>query len=290
MTLTYPQYQNGRFPLSMMVKLSGSGGLNHYLPPATAARWDALQARAKERTGRTLLIWGGWDAYRPYAEQVRMRSQACAAGNCNGAASPGTSSHGLIWEGRDAAAFDAGNWSYVYGGNRAAFFDDARSVGLSPGLINPSRNKSYPDEPWHVVDLNPWGPVPALDGSKAFPEQEDDMFTDADRADIQAIKEALGAGGLEAPGQQIADGDTVLGAIRDLRAKNVLTPDQDNALMSVYKAVFFGGGDAGSESIITRLAHLNAGVGQVDVGELAAQLKATLPAAIVAELGKELSS
>jgi len=87
-------YANGYVPLSTLVRLTGSGGLNHWLPPATAARWYELQRRALKRTGKVLHIWSGWDAYRPYAEQVRMKAQACAAGNCLGAATPGQSSHG----------------------------------------------------------------------------------------------------------------------------------------------------------------------------------------------------
>ena len=35
-----------------------------------------------------------------------------------------------------------------------------------------------------------------------------------------------------------------------------MTPDQNNALMSVYKATFFGGGDAGDKSILQRLVDI----------------------------------
>jgi hypothetical protein len=27
------------------------------------------------------------------------------------------------------------------------------------------RSRGYPDEPWHVIDLDPWGPVPAFSGT-----------------------------------------------------------------------------------------------------------------------------
>jgi len=56
-----------------------------------------------------------------------------------------------------------------------------------------------------------------LAGGGSTPLEEDDMFTDQDRADIQAIKLALGAGGL-APGG-IKDEDTVLGATRTIRSE-----------------------------------------------------------------------
>src|SRR5690606_6789363 len=65
---------------------------------------------------------------------------------------------------------------------RAAFFEDCRAVGLSPHLISPQRG--YPDEPWHVVDLDPWGPIPASNGAIPFPiplpePEEEDMSHNA---------------------------------------------------------------------------------------------------------------
>jgi hypothetical protein len=126
-----------------------------------------LVARAKARTGRTLEPGDGWSTYRPYAAQVIAR-------RIHGiyAATPGTSSHGGFWEGRETLAIDYSNWSWVYGGDRAAFYDDCRAVGLTPGMIEPRRG--YPEEPWHVIDMNPRSGAPA--SSNATPFEEDDMY------------------------------------------------------------------------------------------------------------------
>jgi hypothetical protein len=186
MALTYPQYQNGRFPLSMLVHLEGSGGANHYLPPATAARWYALQRRAAAwRKARglpplPLTIWPGWDAYRPIAAQEAAKTNACAQGNCLAAATVGESSHGLRFRQQDAAALDAGNWSDVYQGDYEAFFADARAVGFVADFIRPGVNgypKGTPREFWHLFDFNCWGPIPAFSGATPFPDiqEEDDM-------------------------------------------------------------------------------------------------------------------
>jgi len=184
-----PTYSNGRIPLDLLVVFARGwnktdGNWFHALSPATYAKHLALVERAKRRTGRKLVISGGWSAYRPYEAQVLARQI-----HGNWAAVPGTSSHGGFWEGRQTLAMDYGNWKYVYGNGdgedtydkRAAFFADCRAVGLEPDLISPRRG--YPDEPWHVVDLDPWGPVPAglnvnpLDDPEEVPEEseEDDM-------------------------------------------------------------------------------------------------------------------
>lgn len=168
-------YKNGYIPRSMLVLIASGtnqhGYWEHLLSPATKARHDALVARAKARTGRTLAMGAGWSAYRPYAEQVKARQIYG-----NGAAVPGTSSHGGFWEGKQTLAMDFSNWSTVYGGDRAAFFADCRAAGLEPDLISPRRG--YPDEPWHVVCSNPWSAVPAGGGATPFPSQEDDMTPD----------------------------------------------------------------------------------------------------------------
>lgn len=138
------------------------------LTPATYARHLALVKRAKDRAGRTLEPGDGWSTVRPYDAQVIARRRYGI-----GAAWPGTSSHGGFWEGQETLAIDYSNWSWVYGGDRSAFYEDCRAVGLAPGMIEPRRG--YPDEPWHVIDLNPRvGPGPAA--TDATPFQEDDMY------------------------------------------------------------------------------------------------------------------
>lgn len=152
-----PEYRNGYVPSDLLITFNvgvstGEGLWKHQLSPATYAKHIALVALARVNTGRTLTISAGWGAYRPYAAQVYARSV-----HGNGAAVPGTSSHGGFWERQQTLAIDYGNWSYVYGGSRDAFYRDVRAVGLEPGLISPQRG--YPDEPWHVVDKSPWQAV-----------------------------------------------------------------------------------------------------------------------------------
>lgn len=173
-------YRNGFIPLDKMIVFyrgwsKVDGNYYHALSPSTYRKHLALVARAKQRTGRTLQISRGWSAYRPYDAQVHARRIHGV-----GAAWPGTSSHGGFWEGQQTLAMDYGNWAWVYErhGGKAQFFADCRAVGLTPDMI--SRRRGYPDEPWHVIDLDPWAPVPA--GSITLNEsQEDDMYSDADR-------------------------------------------------------------------------------------------------------------
>jgi len=169
-----PTYSNGRVPEDLLVifargQNATDGVWFHGLPAATYARHLALVARALLRTGRRLTITDGWGAYRPYAAQV-LAERIYGTG----AARPGTSSHGLFWEGMQCAAIDYGNWAWVYQnhGGFAAFKEDCAAVGLWAGAIMP--NRGYPREEWHVVDTDPWSAVPA--GFDSIP-LEDDMPT-----------------------------------------------------------------------------------------------------------------
>lgn len=155
------------------------------LTPATYARHLALVSRAFNKTGRTLTPSDGWGTYRPYDAQVIARRIYG-----NGAASPGTSSHGGFWEGRETLAIDYSNWAWVYNGDRDAFYADARAVGLTPGMIATSRG--YPDEPWHVIDLNPRsGPTTAGVGAEAFDFEESELMAAIDQ--IQAMHDVTRA-------------------------------------------------------------------------------------------------
>jgi hypothetical protein len=175
-----PTYSNGYVPEGLLIKFNNGyndvdGEWWHGFPPATYAKHRALIARALRRTGRTLRLTLGWSAYRPYFAQVIARRV-----HGLGAATPGTSSHGGFWENRQTMAGDYGNWAWVYEnhGGQAAFFEDCRAVGLTPGMI--MRSRGYPDEPWHVIDLDPWGAVPAFEGVTPFsdlqPVEDDDML------------------------------------------------------------------------------------------------------------------
>lgn len=171
-------WRNGEVPESELVifkrgRNSTDGDWYWGLPPASYQRHLALVDRAFKRTGRWLSPSDGWSTYRPlHAQELARRIYG------NGAAVPRTSSHGLFWEGRETAAVDYGNWAWVYQnhGGRAVFFDDCRAVGLAPDMISPRRG--YPDEPWHVIDLNPRS-MPAFAGGNATPIEEDDMPSEA---------------------------------------------------------------------------------------------------------------
>ncbi len=153
------------------------------LTPGTYARHLALVALAYEKTGRILSPSDGWGTYRPYDAQVIARRVFG-----NGAAVPGTSSHGGFWEGRETLAIDYSNWAWVYNGDRAAFYADVRSVGLTPGMISTSRG--YPDEPWHVIDLNPRS-APATAGAESFDLEESELMGAIDQ--IQAMHDVTRA-------------------------------------------------------------------------------------------------
>lgn len=153
------------------------------LTPGTYARVLALIALAYLHTGRWLSPGDGWSTYRPlWAQEIARRIFG------NGAAWPGTSSHGGFWEGRETLAIDFSNWSWVYSGDRSAFYADCWAVGLTPGMIEPRRG--YPDEPWHVIDMNPRSGAPASTGP-ATPSEEDEIMGAVQ--DLQNSIDAWGA-------------------------------------------------------------------------------------------------
>lgn len=183
------RYPNGQIPDSALHRFN-AGRTVHWkngrqiiedwywaLTPGTYRKHLALVALAKRNTGRNLQLSSGFSCYRPLYGQVIARTL-----HGNGAATVGTSSHGGVWEGRDTLAMDYHNWASVYDGNRARWFADVRAVGLTPDMISPRRG--YPDEPWHVIDFEPWRAVPAGGGATPFPlpeaepepiKKEDDM-------------------------------------------------------------------------------------------------------------------
>ena len=161
-----PRYANGFWPDSALPVVLGEGynstdgKWHHRATEHTAWCWQELQRIALAHTGRLLTITPGFGLYRPYAAQVRAREIYGM-----GAAWPGASSHGGYWERKDSLAIDVWNWEWVYAkfGSRARaeFFADCRKAGFEPGLIHPSRGNGYPDEPWHIIDLHPFAPIPA---------------------------------------------------------------------------------------------------------------------------------
>ena len=174
-----PRYPNGYIPESELVifrrghnRLDGDWYWG--LTPSSYQKHLALTRRGADRTGRWLEPSDGWGTVRPMHAQVIAREIYG-----NGAAWPGTSSHGGWWENRDTMAVDYSNWHWVYDGDWQTFYADCRAVGLSPGMI--SAERGYPEEKWHVIDLDPWAasPIAAGDTSTPFDPQEDDMPSEA---------------------------------------------------------------------------------------------------------------
>lgn len=161
-------YRNGEIPQGILVQLDTGGG-KHWTTPASAARWYALRAYVKATYGITLIITAGWNAYRPLAEQHAAREWACNRGNCLGAAYPSTSSHGGNWYRPgvgwvDAMAFDIGNWWLL---SWDTWVKVCAKFGLLAGGI-PLNVSGGVDERHHIIDLNPFGPVPAFSKAEAF--------------------------------------------------------------------------------------------------------------------------
>lgn len=155
-------YRNGEVPYSVVsVVLASGSDRNGYwefrCTPATAARWALAKRNAESMFGRTIFVRTGWNMYRPLHSQEVARRNACASGNCNGAAVPGRSSHGGSWNGRDCLAIDVDpnglSWGQV---DRAMV-----AAGFSAGLITEHMSGIRGGEPWHYIDFDAFGPVPA---------------------------------------------------------------------------------------------------------------------------------
>jgi hypothetical protein len=91
------------------------------------------------------------------------------------------------------------------------------------GYSGDSGSPGAPHVHWHRIDptgkrRNPWDYFTSSPsgGGGTTPIEEDDMFTDQDRANLESVMLALGAGGL-APGQW-KDEDTVSAVVRENRA------------------------------------------------------------------------
>jgi hypothetical protein len=144
--------------------------------PAFAARWAFAKAYALKHFGRTIFIRTGWNIYRPIASQRVARANACAAGNCAGAAVAGSSSHGGNWNGRDCLAVDVDpnglTWDQV---------DEAMSAaGFAVQQITEAMSGISGGERWHYIDFAAFGAVPAFTEETEFtpePEEEDMSYS-----------------------------------------------------------------------------------------------------------------
>lgn len=171
-------YTNGDVPLSVVSVVLGSGYdskgrfWEHRLTPSMAARWRFAVNYATNKWGRAFKIKAGANAYRNRAWQVIARTDACAAGNCNGASVVGYSSHGGNWNGRDCLAIDVDpnglSWAQVW--------EACRAAGFECGLITQAISGIPGGEPWHIIDFAAFAAL-AGGGSTPFPitPEEDDM-------------------------------------------------------------------------------------------------------------------
>lgn len=142
-------YANGRIPLDQLVLLNWGhnedGYWEHRLPEGTLQRWENLVADVLENEGIALTITPGWNAYRPFEAQEAAKKAACDRGRCQDAATPGQSSHGGVFQGRDAMAIDVGNYSLI---GKAKFYEYARKHGFTVNVFD--------WEPWHIIDFDPY--------------------------------------------------------------------------------------------------------------------------------------
>lgn len=150
------RYANGKIPSRELVKL----GTEHYATPATAQRLRNLIADVLASEGITLRVTGGPNIYRSI-EWQRFYWDALPYPQ---AASPGTSSHGGEFHGRDSMAADIDNWREL---GKAKFYRYANKHGFATDVIS--------WEPWHIVDFNPWVMPANSGGSTPEQSEEDDM-------------------------------------------------------------------------------------------------------------------
>jgi len=145
------------------------GRYDWLMTPGQYQKHLALMRICKERTGHVPDLTPGYSAYRPFNIQVIYKNDLGI-----GAAIAGTSSHGGKWAGPvtgwrvvPTMAMDYHNWYLVFKNDRNAWYQAVRDAGLVPGQITVSAFGA--DEPWHVIDLDPWRAVTAGDGSVPFP-------------------------------------------------------------------------------------------------------------------------
>jgi len=206
-------YRNGEVPYSVVSVVLASGtDQNGYwemrATPATAARWKYAKALCEKWYGRPIYIRTGWNIYRPLHIQKEALDRACRAGNCLSAAYPGTSSHGGNWNGRDCLAIDVDpnglSWAQV---DKAMI-----AAGFAAGLITQAISGRPGGEPWHYIDFNAFGPVPAFDNVRPF--EEDDMTPEQARQ-LNSIFNAIFDGG-----NSMKDGGkSISQSLRDIQDK-----------------------------------------------------------------------
>lgn len=210
------RYQNGQIPMSALVSrgtgTNSDGYWEHRMSAATARKWDNLVRDVQINEGKTLSITPGWNAYRPIDAQWTAYNNS-APGI---AAYPGTSSHGGTYAGKDSLAIDVGNFGVI---GRDKFFAYARKHGFTAGYFN---GVTGPDEPWHIIDFDPWGAIPAA-------LEEDDMTPEQDNR-LKAIENLLRVGNANYGYPQATKQDT-----EDIRNRIYVKDANGNVLWDVFQ-------------------------------------------------------
>jgi hypothetical protein len=148
---------NGNLPDSMLSAIPG-GRLQH----EPAAAWNAMVAEAKRRSLAVPVPDGLASSYRTYAQQVVLRNEWCAKGECENAAVPGTSNHGL------GLAVDCGAADQI-----ATIAEIGRQFGWAHG---PGSWSDAPWEDWHnLYQAGHYKPPPAAPHYKFLPLKEGDL-------------------------------------------------------------------------------------------------------------------
>lgn len=172
-----PRYANGQIPRDLLVSIGegtdDNGAWEFLGSPGIIARYFEAKDYALRKWGKTFGIRTGWNIYRPLQIQKEARTRACLQGNCLGAASAGSSSHGGSWNGADALAIDIDprelSWAQVW--------EACRAAGFLCGAITQQTSGIVGGEPWHVIDQDPWRAVPAATpAGKADKRQESAMI------------------------------------------------------------------------------------------------------------------
>lgn len=147
---------NGRLPDSALDPIPGGR-----LAIEPAAAWNAMLKKARKRRLPVPGTDGPASSYRTFDQQVELRNEWCAKGQCENAAVPGTSNHGEGW------AVDSGQAPWI-----ATIEKIGREFGWAHG------EGSWSDAPWeawhNLYQSGHWSPpkrnpfLPLKNGSKGL--------------------------------------------------------------------------------------------------------------------------
>lgn len=208
-----PWYSNGNCPLNRLIVIregwnSTDGNWQHRLPRATLRRFNKLVDITFRRTGRILVITAGWATDRPYDIQVIAKRLYGIY-----AATPGKSSHGMVFEGQQTAAIDVGNWAWCYQNHGG--YDQWQKDIREAGFTRLPNGYQQSGEEHHIIDWNPWDDEPEYGGASAGNEEE---MAKLDGEDMNWLREMVR--------QEVGGGLSVFtGTIADAVASQAFSDD-----------------------------------------------------------------